>query len=177
ISQVNAGFTAISSNDTLWVHANYLGVPNAAYSWNFGDGGHATGKDTMHIYADTVYRYMVKLSVTNVCGTASGTDTIKIIVPEPPAHLDLLNTNITVVPNPVTKDYIDAFYNAFTDDNYLAGVYNELGQKMFEEYFAFKSGINEFRIDVSGYSDGIYILVLQSGNSYIRKKFCVRRTP
>jgi len=174
ISFANGDFTTVISNDTLWVHAGYAGIPNAIYNWSFGDGSHATGKDTMHIYADTIFTYQVKLTVNNLCGSVFKTDTIQIIVPEPPSHLDFSNSILTVVPNPVSNSgYIDAFYNAYTPDNYLAQVYNALGQKMFEEYFSFQSGINEFKISTSGFSEGIYLLVLQSGNSFIRKKFYV----
>ncbi len=173
-SLANASFTAISSNDTVWVHANYSGVPNAVYHWSFGDGSHATGKDTTHVYADTVFSYKVNLTVHNLCGSVSKTDTLQISVPEPPAHLNFSNTNLTIAPNPISnEDYLDAFYNAYTDDNYLAQVYNSLGQKMFEEYFSFQRGINEFKINTSGFSDGVYMLALQSGNSFIRKKFYV----
>lgn len=173
-SQPNAGFTAISSNDTLWVHANYTCVPSATYNWNFGNGTFATGKDTMHIYADTVFSYIVTLIVNNACGAILKTDTVHIIVPEPPAHLDFDNSTLVIAPNPVTNnEYLEAFYSAYANDKYLVYVYSSLGQKMYVAYFAFTSGINEFKINTSGYSEGMYILVLQSGNSYVRKKFYV----
>jgi PKD repeat protein len=172
-----AAFTSSSSNDTLQVHANYSSIANAIYNWNFGDGGHATGKDTVHIYADTVFTYQVKLTVTNLCGTISNTNPLHIIVPEPPAGLNFDNTTLLIVPNPVANNsYLEAFYTAYTNDIYLGQVYDALGQKMFEANFAFTNGINGFKINTSDFAGGMYVLKLQSGNSFVRKKFYIAQT-
>jgi PKD repeat protein len=177
-SAPNANFTTISSNDTLWLSASYVGVPNATYNWSFGDGVNGIGKNTLHVYADTVKTYYVKLSVSNVCGLVSITDTVKITVPLPPPDLDFSNSILTIVPNPVSSSgYIDAFFNAYSSDDYLTQVYNAIGQKMFEEYFSFEPGINEFKISTVNFASGVYIMVIQSGNSYIRRKFYVINTP
>ena len=177
-SSANANFTSHSSNDTLWVHANYSGVPTATYTWSFGDGAYAGGQDTMHVYANEVATYNVKLSVTNLCGSASKTDTLKIVIPVPPPDLDFSGSVLTIVPNPVANSgYIDAFYNSYNSNNYLVQIHNILGQVLFKEYFAFQSGVNEFKISASNLATGVYIMALQSGNSYIRKKFYVINTP
>ena len=175
-SSANANFTTSISNDTLRVHANYVGIPAATYNWSFGDGAHAIGKDTMHIYYDSTQFYIVKLNVTNSCGISTQSDTIKTIYynNKPPSGLNFSNSILTIVPNPVSNNsYIDAFFNSYNDNTYLAQVYNALGQKMFEENFAFQTGINEFKISTANLSAGVYVLVLQAGNSYIRKKFYI----
>ncbi|MGZ3893428.1 MAG: PKD domain-containing protein [Bacteroidia bacterium] len=174
----NAGFTTVSSNDTLWVHANYSSVPNATYNWNFGDGTTGTGKDTLHIYADAVSSYIVTLTVYNLCGAILKTDSVHIIVPEPPPHLNFNNTTLAIAPNPVSNNsYLEAFYSAYADDKYLCHIYSSLGQKMYEGSYAFTSGINGFKISTTGFSEGMYVLTLQSGNSFVRKKFYIARTP
>jgi PKD repeat protein len=179
-SVANAFFTASVSNDTLRVHATYSGIPAPFYNWNFGDGGHATGKDTLHIYYDSTRFYPVKLTASNLCGVFTHTDTIKTVYynDKPPAGLDFSNSILTIVPNPVSNTgYIDAFYDSYNTNTYLAQVYNALGQKMFEEKFSFLTGINEFKISSANLSSGVYVLVLQAGNSYIRQKFYVINTP
>jgi PKD repeat protein len=177
-SYANANFTAISLTDTLKVHATYDGVPIASYNWSFGDGVHAGGRDTTHVYSYAIASYYVKLEVSNLCGSVSETDTLKITIPLPPSNLDFSSSVLTIVPNPASNNsYIDAFYNSYNSDDYEVQIYNILGQEMFEEYFAFQSGINEFKINAVNFSAGVYIMVLQSGNSYIRKKFYVINTP
>jgi PKD repeat protein len=178
-SSADANFTTSIANDTLRVHANYTGIPTPTYYWTFGDGSHATGRDTVHVYYDSTLFYHVKLAVTNVCGTVFKTDTIQTIYynNKPPANLNFSHSTLTIVPNPASNGYVDAFYNSYNDNNYLAQIYNALGQKMFEEYFAFQMGINEFKISTENLSSGVYILVLQAGNSYIRQKFYVINKP
>ncbi|HKC66652.1 MAG TPA: PKD domain-containing protein [Bacteroidia bacterium] len=175
----NASFTTSIANDTLRVYANYTSIPAPTYYWAFGDGSHATGKDTLHIYYDTTKFYQVKLSVTNSCGTAFKTDTIQTIYynNRPPANLDFTHSTIAFAPNVVSGGYLDAFYNAYNDNTYLVQIYNALGQKMFEENFAFQLGVNEFKISTADFSSGVYVLVLQAGNSYIRQKFYVINKP
>ncbi|MEO8760113.1 MAG: PKD domain-containing protein, partial [Bacteroidia bacterium] len=178
-SFANAAFTASISNDTLKVHANYSGIPKPTFNWTFGDGSHATGRDTVHIYYDTTKFYQVTLSLTNACGTINKTDTIETIYynNRPPNGLDFSNSILTIVPNPVANNsYVDAFFNSYADNTYLAQIYNSLGQKMFEENFAFQTGINEFKISTANLSAGVYVLTLQAGNSYIRKKFYIINT-
>ena len=178
-SSAKSNFTALSSNDTLWVHANSSAIiPEPIYTWSFGDGGHASAKDTVHVYANAVATYYVKLEASNICGSVFKTDTVKIKVPLPPSNLDFSSSVLTIVPNPASNNsYIDAFYNSYNANDYLVQIYNILGQEMFEEYFSFQGGINEFKISAVNYAAGVYVMVLQSGNSYIRKKFYVINTP
>jgi PKD repeat protein len=172
-SSANASYTTSIANDTLRVHANYTGIPAPTYYWTFGDGSHASGRDTMHVYYDTTQFYHVKLAVTNICGTVFKTDTIQTIYynNKPPANLDFTHSTLAIAPNVVLDGYVDAFYNSYNNNNYLVQIYNALGQKMFEEYFSFQLGVNEFKISTASFSSGVYVLVLQAGNSYIRQKF------
>ena len=179
-SSADASFTTVISNDTLRAHANYTGIPAPTYYWTFGDGTHATGRDTVHIYYDTTQFYNVKLIVTNLCGVVSKTDTIQTIYynNKPPSNLDFSHSILTIAPNPVPNNsYVDAFFNSYDDNIYLGQIYNSLGQKMFEEYFAFQFGINEFKISTVNLSSGLYVLTLQAGNSYMRQKFYIINKP
>jgi hypothetical protein len=123
------------------------------------------------------------LLIQNACGNAYGIDTIQIIKDSiisniPPPNLDFSHSILTIAPNPVSNNsYVDAFFNSYNDNIYLAQVYNALGEKMFEENFAFQTGINEFKISTANLSSGLYILTLQAGNSYIRQKFYIIDKP
>jgi PKD repeat protein len=179
-SYARANFTNNISNDTLFVHAGFSQT-GVSYNWTFNDGTFATGKDTFHVYKDSSAFYLVGLVTVNSCGPVFGDDTIHIIkkTPDaPPANLDFSHSILEIVPNPVsTNNYVNAFFNSYNDNIYLAQVYNSLGEKMFEEYFSFQSGINEFKISTSNLSSGVYVLALQAGNSYVRQKFYIVNKP
>ncbi len=183
-SYANGNFIPTISHDTLRVYATYTTTStNVSYNWAFADGGYATGQDTIHIYKDSTATYLVELLIQNACGNAYGIDTVKIIkdsiIPNvPPSNLDFSHSILTIAPNPVSNNsYVDAFFNSYNDNIYLAQIYNALGEKMFEENFAFQSGINEFKISTANLSSGLYILTLQAGNSYIRQKFYIIDKP
>lgn len=184
IGFVNPAFTYTVSHDTAFIHG-VDSSPNNAFNWTWADGTYSTGQDTFHVYKDSTAAYNVTLfAINSVCGAASSSDSIKIshsikiTAPKSPPDLDFSNSILTIVPNPVsTSGYIDAFFNAYVPGDYLAKVYNAIGQKMFEEYFSFDFGINEFKISTVNFSSGVYIMVMQAGNSYIRKKFYVIEIP
>ena len=176
----NGHYIYTLSGDTLRVHATYTSHSSTSYNWTFGNSIFGTGVDSMMIYKDSTATYVVTLVTVNDCGPAYGNDTIHIIkIPPatPPANLDFLHSTLVIAPNPVSNGYVDAFYNSYNDNTYLGQVYNALGQKLFEEYFAFQFGVNEFKISTANLSSGVYVLVLQAGNSYIRQKFYIIKKP
>lgn len=60
-----------------------------AHSWDFGDGGTATGTNTSHLYlADGVYT--VILTSTNACGTSTSSQVVTIVTP-PVANMTATN--------------------------------------------------------------------------------------
>lgn len=175
-SFVSSTFTNYVSHDTVFVHAAYTGV-GVSCNWSWSDGTYSTGQDTFHVYKDSTANYLVSLFIQNSCGPKGSTATVSITKPEPPANLNFDNTTLLIVPNPVANNsYLEAFYTAYTDDSYLGQVYNALGQKMFEANFAFTNGINGFKINTSDFSAGMYVLTLQSGNSFVRRKFYISQT-
>jgi len=177
-SFANTNYTKTISHDTLFVHITTMSsVSN--YYWSFGDGINGTKLDTFHVYKDSAAIYSLGLVVVNSCGPAFKSDTVKIVLPpvdtlpKPPSRLDFSNSILTIVPNPAADDYVTAFFNAYAPNKYLSQVYNSLGQKVFEEYFVFDFGINGFKISTANFSTGVYVMTLQSGNSYIRTKFYI----
>ncbi|MGC9025491.1 MAG: PKD domain-containing protein, partial [Chloroflexia bacterium] len=53
------------------------GTPPFTWAWAFGDGGTGSGQVVQHTYAATG-TYSVLLTVTNACGTATATHTVRI---------------------------------------------------------------------------------------------------
>lgn len=170
-------FSYTVAYDTVFVHANYSG--GASFSWNFGDPvnigtNSINGNDAFHVYKDSIAAYNITLSVIQLCGSVSGNDSIKINLL--PSRLNF-TSNLSIVPNPANGDNINVYYNSYNAADYLAEIYNTMGEKVFEEYFSFGFGINGFKISTSSLSQGTYILVLQSEGTYARRKFLVTRKP
>lgn len=82
---------------------------------------------------------------------------------------------MAIVPNPVENGPISVYYNSFNNNDYLVRVYNTLGETLFEQYFSFTAGINGFKISSDNLSNGAYLIVLESENTYSRKKFMILR--
>lgn len=147
-------------------------VAGTLYNWDFADNTTASGQSASHIYKDSTAFYVIRLTASNSCGYAYKTDTVFIRRYVPSVQFG--DNNLVIAPNPVrNRSYIDAFYNSFLDGDYLVSVFNALGETMFEEVFSFQTGINEFKISNSNLCTGLYILVMQNGNNYSRKKFYI----
>lgn len=172
-------YTYTVSYDTVFVHASYYDRVTS-YHWNFHDVIHssASGRDTMHVYSDTVATmHIIDLSAQNACGTALRSDTVytdPLGIKKLPTQLSF-TSNLTVVPNPSQNGVVQAYYSAYQDAQYVAAIYNVLGEKVFDALFYFKAGLNGFTISTDGLSQGTYILVLSSENSYTRRKFLVEK--
>lgn len=171
-------FTYTVSYDTVFVHAN-PSITFINYYWNFNDPANplssfATGGDTLHVYSDSTAKYEIDLTVVNACGPKFHSDSVKIVIPRLPPDLSFVS-NLAILPNPVENGVLNAYYNSFSNGDFLAVIYDPLGRLITEEYFTFRQGINGFQMDVSNYSEGVYVLSLLSGNTYARRKFIVRK--
>lgn len=80
------------------------------WSWSFGDGATASGKQVQHKYT-TVGQYTVKLTVTDNSG-ASASDTCTVTVTEPPAPVS--NEVTEQITGEVTDYVVDAVKEANT---------------------------------------------------------------
>lgn len=176
LEYISGQFTATSSWDSAFVHSDYPGN-DGKYYWTWGDGTHASGHDTLHFYKDSTAKYVIQLKATNACGSAVYSDTLQITIPKPPPGLNFSQSSVSIVPNPVTNgSYVDIYFSAFAADIYLVQIYNDIGQVVFEQNFNFGSGINEFKVNSLGWAPAIYVIVLQSGNSFVRNKFQIENS-
>lgn len=72
------------------------------------------------------------------------------------------DTNVSIHPNPA-KDYIQLEYQL--SGELQATLYNSLGDLVFRKPLS-----DHQRIDLSGFSNGLYVLVLSDGHTKIRKR-------
>ncbi|MGZ3884588.1 MAG: PKD domain-containing protein [Bacteroidia bacterium] len=178
LSYADPSFTYSISYDTVFVHATPAGS-QTGYFWNFNDpldpsASLGSGKDTLHVYKDSTAAYEIDLTVVNACGPKFKADSVRIVIPKVPPNLSF-TSNLAILPNPVENGTLNIFYNSFTNADFLAVIYDPLGRLMTEEYFTFQQGINGFQMDVSRFSEGVYVLNLISENTYVRRKFIVRK--
>lgn len=170
----NAGFNFTLLDSVAHFHATTTSKVGT-FNWAFGDSYYATGKDTVHTYKDSTANYPVAMTSVNACGYTYGLDTVRVkkYVPEVNG-----NDNLVILPNIVqTNTYLEGFYNALTDARYLVSVYDAQGRKIYNAAFSFLQGVNQFRISTDGMAQGAYFLVMESGNSYMRRKFYVVNKP
>lgn len=178
-------FTYTVSADTVFVHATYYdGLTN--YYWNFNDTVHTygTGRDSVHIYRDTVPTiHYIDLSVRNGCGYYFNEDTVYvdtslIVIPIDtntlPGSLTFIS-NLSIVPNPSINGQVHVYYDSYNDATYIGSVYNTLGEKVFEASYYFQRGVNGFVFSSDGFAQGSYVLILRSENNYTRRKFLVEK--
>jgi PKD repeat protein len=168
-------FTYVITNDTVVnFHAtttmHSLGI---GFDWSFGvPGAFGNGRDTMYVYKDSTAMYAVTLVVINQCGPIAKQDTISIRKYQP--DVNFTEDNLVISPVPVMRsDNLNAFYLAYSKEDYKLDIYDPLGRIVYEARFAFETGINAFIINTSDLSDEMYTMVLRAGNTYVRKKFFV----
>jgi hypothetical protein len=66
-----------------------------------------------------------------------------------------------IYPNPSNGQF-NISYNANKEGEYLVSIYNMVGQEIFTQSYGASAGLNYISIDVSRYSQGLYILELSS---------------
>jgi len=77
--------------------------------------------------------------------------------------------NIAIQPNPV-KDITQLLFNA--DENGLANlaVYNMTGAKVIDQSINFTRGLNMHHLNVSDLPEGVYVVMLKSGETVLKNK-------
>ncbi len=110
-SAVTAAITAPASDGLAFIHGSPITFTGSAtdsgggtltYSWNFGDGGTATGASTSHAfynYAGFDATYYVTLTVTSSAGgSASATRSVVVHTAPPATAIALSYTNLSASP-------------------------------------------------------------------------------
>lgn len=80
--------------------------------------------------------------------------------------------NISVYPNP-TNDFLNLSFNNIQQKKISITLNTIIGVKVYSEKFLSNLDIFEKRIDLSGFSKGIYILTISADNDIINKKIII----
>jgi hypothetical protein len=142
------------------------------FTWDFGDGNTATGQNVTHSYA-TGATYQVTLVVTEAHCNSSDT---MIITVQSTVSLEafMINQSLNVYPNP-TQGLLTVSYEGIGNADTYFRVLSPTGQVIFEEVYTpaeinRTSGGIQKTFDLKGFSRGIYILQVQTGNGIATRR-------
>lgn len=157
--------------DTVFFHSTDM-LANAFY-WSFGDATYATGKDSVHVYKDTVGDFLTSLLTINNCGMHTSEKMIHI----PYIEMDTTALSVIGYPSPVdasgTLHYV--IYSTETSGSTIA-VYDMLGHKVIEQEKALDKGRNTGTLNIAVLRSGMYTLhVVTENNKKCYYKFLVER--
>ncbi|HWB63078.1 MAG TPA: C10 family peptidase [Chitinophagales bacterium] len=138
------------------------------YTWNFGDGGTSTQQSPSHMYSGSG-TYTVQLIESN--GTC--TDTVTQTVTVQTTGIDNAGTfgNISLYPNPAKQQLSLHITTATAIGNCGIEITNLLGDKIISQNLNLNAGNNEFSLDVSSLSQGVYFITMHSGGVMITRRF------
>ena len=115
--------------------------------------------------ANVLGSYLVKLDITDSCGTDTKIVANYITV-NCTVGIDNIGqpTTFLVYPNP-TNDVLNIVGNDLLNDNYKVSLTDVLGQLLFQEDIAITDNKIEKQIGVKQFSSGIYFLTIGSPNA------------
>ena len=152
---VNASPTVTASGMTLTTS-----VAGATYQWiNCDNGNSPIGGATSQSYTASVAGSYAVIVTQNGCASTSACYNMNSVgITE-----DAAQKTVLVYPNPSTGKFIFDLKSISTNENTSICIYDTRGQKIYESD---KSAVkNSGTIDISDYSDGIYIMKVVSANS------------
>jgi PKD repeat protein len=149
----------------LQTYSFYTNTVGEIYFWDFGDGTTSIENNPSKVYA-TNGNYIVKLTVSNKCGSTTIT---KSIVTTSNKDISAI-TSFNLYPNPTNGNINIELIGTPIKESIKLCIYNTLGQEMISEKLDFNAGILNQQIDLSNFSNGTYIVRLISGNETFVKK-------
>lgn len=135
-----------------------------SYHWDFGDGDSSVLRNVVHVY-DQPGLYEVVLSVTNVCGTSTQTDTINVLFNSVSAVSP--GMGISVWPNPSKGKIMMEPAGMYVTDVLHMAVYNYQG-KLVHTRSVKSTGTQQ--IDLTHLGTGVYLIRLESEGRIVANK-------
>lgn len=143
----------------------------ASWYWDFGDAATDTLQNPSHIYGSDG-SYIVTLIVTSSFGcTDTVTDTVDVIGTDVPEAQML--KDVAIYPNPVINGSIFLDFGKGYNSATSIQIFDLVGNQIYEEHVsAFPQG--KLRINLGGYSEGNYFILLQNASGRISHKFTIK---
>jgi len=152
---VNLGADTICNGCSIILDAGSF----TSYDWS-------TGATTQTITVDTTGTYSVIVTDANGCINA---DTIVVDILSGINQYPVFNINLNIHPNPNTGEFTVTF-KIIEKQHINLKVFNLKGQIIYEENLSDFAGRYQNKIDMSGYSKGIYNLQLSTNETTFSKK-------
>lgn len=143
-------------------------IDAVAWNWNFGDGVTSTDQNPTHTY-DEVGVYITSLTVTNNEGcTASAIDTVRVIDASSSTKNFTEIEGVTVFPNP-TSNQLNIEVDFEKSENVAIQLTDLLGRPL-RQIPETNMAKGTFKMNLSGLSSGVYLLVLKTEDGQAVKK-------
>ncbi len=173
---VNVTFTAtptaagsFTTNGNIVTFAN-TSTEATSYSWDFGDFTNSSASAPVHAYAVNG-DYQVVLTAIN--GNCSDTSIFNVSIALSVEELMGI-ANVVVYPNPTSDEVFVSFDNQ-NGNAMQVELVDQLGRVVYSENEIQQIGFNKIGLNLSQVSDGMYSLLLHSGNKTIAKRIIVRK--
>ena len=143
-------------------------IDAVAWNWNFGDGVTSADQNPTHTY-DKVGVYITSLTVTNNEGcTASTIDTVRVIDASSSTKNFTEIEGVTVFPNP-TSNQLNIEVDFEKSENVAIQLTDLLGRPL-HQIPETNMAKGTFKMNLSGLSSGVYLLVLKTEDGRAVKK-------
>jgi len=167
----DAKFSAVLQPDKTVVFTNQtqfdFEVPE--YLWDFGDGNTSTAVSPNHTY-QTGGVYIVKLKVTNSCGSSETTATVNIqTVSNSNYHI---STEFLIFPNPAKEEFTVMVKSEYFGEIELFLI-NGLGQIVKQEKVNKSAASIDFNMNIKGLPSGTYFVKMFSQKQNYTKKIII----
>lgn len=173
---VNVNFTTTpTAAGSFTTNGNIVTFSNTStgastYSWDFGDFTNSSASAPVHAYAVNGDYQVVLTAINGNCS-----DTVVFNVSITVSVEELMGiANVVVYPNPTSDELFVSFDNQTGNDMQIELV-DQLGRVIYSENEIQQIGFNKIGLNLSHVSDGIYSVLIHSGNNTITKRIIVRK--
>ena len=173
---VNVNFTTTpTAAGSFTTNGNIVTFSNTStgastYSWDFGDFTNSSASAPVHAYAVNGDYQVVLTAINGNCS-----DTVIFNVSITVGVEELMGiANVLVYPNPTSADVFVSFDNQ-NGNAINIEVVDQLGRLVYTNSATQMIGFNTIGLDLSSVSDGMYSVLLHSGNNTITKRIIVKK--
>ena len=160
-----ANFTATETSN-LTVNFNNASINANLYGWDFGDGTTGITTNPTHTYA-AAGTYTVTLYASNVCYT----DSTSTVITVGANGISALNGNnsIKIIPTAAVGVY-NAIIQSSSNEKIEVRIYNVSGQLVQVKSYYNSIGQNNYSLDLSDYSHGLYTVQIVGNKELFTSK-------